>query len=56
VHIGAVRQVIDKRRSDRGLPPAVTLPLAPSEHRDLVITPHPLSTYDILKKNCSHDH
>jgi hypothetical protein len=55
VHIGAVRQVIDKRRSDRGLPPAVTLPLAPSEHRDIVITPHPLSTYDALKKDGSHD-
>jgi transposase len=56
VHIGAVRQVIDKLRSDRGLPPAVTLPLAPSEHNDLVIIPHPLSSYDVLKKDGSHDH
>lgn len=51
VHIGALRQVIDKRRSDRGLAPAVTLSLAPSEHRDLVVIPHPLSTYDVLKKD-----
>jgi hypothetical protein len=30
IHIGAVRQVLDKRRSDRGLPPPVTIPLAPA--------------------------
>jgi transposase len=51
IHIGAVRQVLDKRRSDRGLPPPVTIPLAPGEHSDLVITPHALSTYDTLKKD-----
>jgi hypothetical protein len=56
IHIGAVRQVLDKRRSDRGLPPPVTIPLAPGEHRDLVITPHALSTYDALKKGESHEH
>jgi hypothetical protein len=48
--------VLDKRRSDRGLPPPVTIPLAPGEHRDLVITPHALSTYDALKKDETHDH
>jgi hypothetical protein len=48
--------VLDKRRSDRGLPPPVTISLAPGEHRDLVITPHALSTYDALKKDASHDH
>lgn len=51
VHIGAVRQVLDRRRSERGLPPPVAVPLAPGEHRDLVITPHALSTYDSLKKD-----
>jgi transposase len=56
VHIGAVRQVLDRRRSDLGLPPPVTLSLAPGEHRDLVITPHALSTYDALKKDSNHDH
>lgn len=56
VHIGAVRQVLDRRRSDLGLPPPVTISLAPGEHRDLVITPHALSTYDALKKDCNHDH
>jgi transposase len=56
VHIGAVRQVLDQRRSERGLPPPVTIPLAPGEYRDLVITPHALGTYDSLKKDGKHDH
>lgn len=56
VHIGAVRQVLDRCRSERGLPPPVAVPLAPGEHRDLVITPHALSTYDSLKKDDHHDH
>jgi transposase len=51
VHIGAVRQVVDKHRSNRGLPPPVTIPLPPGDHRDLVIVPHALSTYDTLKKD-----
>jgi transposase len=50
VHIGAVRQILDRRRSERGQPPPVTIPIAQAAHRDLVITPHPLSTYDVLKK------
>jgi len=55
VHIGAVRQVLDRRRSARGLPPPVTIPLAPSEHRDLVVTPHALSSYDGVSKEVGHD-
>jgi len=56
VHIGAVRQVLDKRRSELGLPPPVTIALSSDEHRDLVITPHALSTYDALMKDDNHDH
>jgi hypothetical protein len=56
VHIGAVRQVLDKRRSELGLPPPVTIAFSSDEHRDLVITPHALSTYDALKKDENHDH
>jgi hypothetical protein len=36
--------------------PPVTIRLAPDEHRDLVITPHALSTYDALEKDGGHDH
>lgn len=51
VHIGAVRQIVDRRRSERGLPPPVSIPVARSQHADLVITPHALATYDALKKD-----
>jgi hypothetical protein len=50
VHIGAVRQITDRRRSERGLPPPLSIPVARGEHGDLVVTPHALSTYDSLKK------
>jgi transposase len=55
IHIGAVRQVIDRQRSERGLPPPLSIPLAPSEHGDLVVTPHALATYDALKKEETND-
>lgn len=51
IHIGAVRQVLDRRRSERGQPPPVSIALAPSEHRDLVVKTHKLSTYDSIKKD-----
>lgn len=50
VHVGAVRQIVDRRRSARGLPPPVSIPVARGEHAELVVTPHALSTYDALKK------
>ena len=50
VHVGAVRQIVDRRRSARGLPPPVSIPITRGEHADLVVTPHALSTYDTLKK------
>jgi transposase len=53
VHFGAVRQIVDRRRSERGLPPPVSIPVARGEHADLVVTPHSLATYDALKENPS---
>ncbi len=50
VHVGAVRQIVDRRRSARGLPPPLSIPVTRGEHADLVVTPHALSTYDALKK------
>jgi transposase len=51
IHVGAVRQILDRRRSARGLPPPVSIPVTRGPHANLVITPHPLSTYDVLKKD-----
>lgn len=51
VHVGAVRQVLDRRRSELRLPPPVAIPLSQAQHRDLVVTPHSLTTYDALKKD-----
>lgn len=53
VHVGAVRQIVDRRRTARGLPPPVTIPVARGEHADLVVTPHALSSYDALTKEDS---
>ena len=50
VHVGAVRQIVDRRRSARGLPPPLSIPVTRGEHADPVVTPHALSTYDALKK------
>jgi transposase len=56
VHVGAVRQVLDRRRSERGLPPPVAIPITSDQHRDLVVTPHSLATYDALNQETDHDH
>jgi transposase len=50
IHVGAVRQVVDRRRAGRGLPPPVSIPVTRGEHAELVVTPHALSTYDALAK------
>lgn len=50
IHAGAVRQILDRRRSERGAPPPVAIPIAHQAHRDVVVTPHALATYDALKK------
>lgn len=51
VHVGAVRQVLDRRRTERHLPPPVSIPVTRGKHADLVVTPHALATYDALKKD-----
>jgi transposase len=50
VHLGAVRQIVDRRRSSRGLPPPISIPITRTKHSSLVVKPHSLSTYDSLKK------
>ena len=52
LHVGAVRQLLDKARSERGQPPPVSLSL-PSDPRleRLVVRPHSLASYDDLRKD-----
>jgi transposase len=55
-HLGAIRQLLDKARSDRGEPPPVRLPLPDDPRLDhLVVQPHSLATYDQLRKDPSDD-
>jgi transposase len=55
-HVGAVRQVLDRQRSERGLPPPVAARF--SHHpraTTIVVRPHSLGSYDHLHKEPSHD-
>ena len=49
LHVGAVRQIVDRLRSHRGLPPPIPIAVARGDHASLVVTPHDLATYDALK-------
>ncbi len=49
-HAGAVRQILDRRRSERGQPPAVFERLTNDlRANQVVVQPHNLATYDALK-------
>ena len=55
-HLGAIRQLLDKARADRDRPPPVRLPLRGDPRLDsLVVTPHPLASYDTLRKDKPDD-
>jgi transposase len=48
-HLGAVRQILDRKRHDRGEPPPVPVALPDDPRlRDLVVRPHPLADYENL--------
>jgi transposase len=49
IHLGAIRQIVDRLRTTRGLPPPMSIPIARGEHASLVVTPHALASYDALK-------
>lgn len=53
-HLAAVRQILDRRRHERGqLPPIlVQLPDDPRV-RNVVVRPHALETYDQLQEDAS---
>jgi hypothetical protein len=46
IHIGAVRHVLDRERTARGLPPPVSARITPARHAHLVVKPHDLGSYD----------
>lgn len=48
-HVHAVRQVIERDRAARGLPPAIAIPV-PDGLRDVRVRPHSLESYGALNK------
>ena len=50
IHVGAVRQIVDRRRSAAETAAPGSIPITRGEHADLVVTPHALASYDALKK------
>ena len=50
--VGAVRQILDRRRADRGEPPAVVSRFTSNPRaQNVVVQSHPLASYDYLKKD-----
>ena len=56
-HLGAVRQLRDRRRHARGQPPPLPVPLPDDPRlRDLHVRPHPLTDYEQLQhREPDHD-
>jgi len=55
IHVGAVRHVLDRNRSARGLPPPVMTRIAPEKHAHLVVKPHDLGNYDRMNDEDNDD-
>jgi len=55
-HVGAVRQILDRRRAEQGLPPPV-VPRFSTHARaaSVVVKPHSLASYDHLRKDSTHE-
>lgn len=55
-HLPAIRQVLDRKRHERGAPPPLAVPLPDDPRiRDLVIRPHPLDDYEKIQEEPPHD-
>ena len=52
--VGAVRQILDRHRTERGVPPAVVHRFA-TRAGDVVVRPHSLATYDAFRKETDDD-
>jgi transposase len=56
-HVGAVRQILDLRRAERGQPPAI-VPRFKTNHpraAEVVVQPHDLALYDNLHQEPKHE-
>ena len=55
-HLAAVRQILDRRRHERGQAPPIPVQLPDDPRvRNLVVRPHALETYDRLQEDTSND-
>jgi hypothetical protein len=52
--VGAVRQILDRHRAERGMPPAVVHRFT-TRAGDVAVRPHDLAAYDALRKDTDHD-
>jgi len=53
--VGAVRQILDRRRAERGAPPAVVHRFT-TRAGSVVVRPHDLATYDALHASTDNNH
>lgn len=54
--VGAVRQILDRRSTERGQPPRVATRFAPQSRADeVVVRPHNLTDYDTFRTETSED-
>lgn len=55
-HLGAIRQILDRRRSSRDKPPPVSVDLPDDPRlRNLVVRPHSLESYDPTPETENHE-
>jgi len=52
--VGAVRQILDRHRAERGAPPAVVHGFT-TRAANVVVRPHDLADYDALHRDANHD-
>jgi transposase len=55
VHVGAVRQILDRRYQERGKPPPLSLRVGGGKYQHLVVRHHALSSYDELNAESKED-
>ncbi len=55
-HVGAVRQILDRLRGERGQPPPVVPRFSTPRAALVVVRPHALATYDHLNQDTDDEH